>query len=91
MLFGNNNTQLAKKLFDYSQSGRLIYCRHSALKPERASDTAMTIMQLLVANIIQLSIEESASPKAYVSLSLTDSCPNYLLDQYWYYINTVPQ
>ena len=82
--------QLSKKLYEFPNAGRLIYCRQSAIKPEKAMDASITILQLLCGNILKLKIDEGNKPKAVVTLSLTNSCPNYFNDSFWMYICHYP-
>ena len=82
--------QLSKKLYEFPNAGRLIYCRQSAIKPEKAMDASITILQLLCGNILKLKIDEGNKPKAVVTLSLTNSCPNYFNDSFWMYIRHYP-
>lgn len=78
---------LVKKLIDYPNVGRLIYGRKTAIKIEKSSDAAMTILQLLSCNIIHLYVVESKKPQSICVLSRTDSTPHYLIDAYWERIN----
>ena len=82
--------QLAKKMYEFPSAGRIIYCRQTALKPEKAMDTSLTVLQLLCSNLLCLKIEECEEPKAIVTLALTDSRPNYFNDSYWTYIRHHP-
>ena len=78
---------LAKALLDYPNVGRLIYGRKTAIKAEKSSDAAITVLQLLCCNILHLHVKESKSPQSICILSRTDSTPHYLLDPYWERIN----
>lgn len=78
---------LVKKLLDYPLVGRVIYGRQSAVKAEKSSDAAISILQLLACNIIHLHVTESQKPKAYCILSRTNHEPHYLIPEYWKNIN----
>ena len=82
-------SQLAKKLNDYPLVGRCIYGRHSATKPERSSDTYVTVLQLIASNILHIRVEPAKKPIAYIYLSCTEHTPNYLLSDYWTYIRQI--
>ena len=77
---------MSKKLYECPQAWRLIYCRQSALKPEKAMGASITILQLFCYNIPQLKIRESNNPKAVVILALTNLCHNYFDSSYCMYI-----
>ena len=74
---------LAKKLLEYPLVGRVIYGRQSAIKAEKSSDAAITILQLLCCNILHLFVEENPKPSSICVLSRTEHQPHYLLDAYW--------
>ena len=78
---------LLRKLLEYPQVGRVIYGRQSALKAEKSSDGAITLLQLFACDIIKLCVKEGPNPKSFCVLSRTQHEPHYLLDQYWTYIN----
>ena len=80
-------TRLVKALLDYPLVGRVIYGRNSSIKVEKASNAAITILQLLCCDILYLHVEEAKNPKSICVLSRTDHQPHYLLDKYWEHIN----
>ena len=75
--------RLVKALLDYPLVGRVIYGRNSLIKEEKASDAAITIMQLLYCDILYLHVEEAKNPQSVCILSQTDHQHHYLLDKYW--------
>ena len=81
--------KLANKLFEYPNSGKTIYKRNrKSQKPEKRSDTCMTVMQLICANIIHLEVTDTKNPTAICKLSFTDYNPNYVNVSYWNTIRT---
>ena len=80
---------LVKKLLDFPNVGRIVYGRNTAVKAEKSSDAAITIMQLFATDIIHLQVKEGTSPESYCMLSVTQDSPNYLLDNYWTYIDQI--
>ena len=74
---------LVKALLDYPMVGRLIYGRKSALKAEKSSNAAISVLQMLSCDIIQLHIKESHKPQSICILSRSGSQPHYLIDEFW--------
>ena len=87
---GDNYTaeQLSKKLYNYPNAGKDVYRRVTSTKATNQTDTSLTILQLLSANIIHLEVKESENPTSFCKLSFTGINPNYTLPHYWHCIRT---
>ena len=83
-------TILVQKLINFPQVGKAIYGRQHSIKIDKQRDAHITILQLICSNILVTRIEESNNPIAYVELGLTHSTPNYLINEYWKGIKTIP-
>ena len=79
---------LSKMLCNYPNVGKDIYRRPKSTKACNQTDTSLTILQLLSANIIHLEVKESDTPKGICKLSFTGINPNYTIPHYWHCIRT---
>ena len=82
--------QLGDELYNYPNCGRLIFNRKFALKAERKSDCYMAILQLILANILEVKVVPSDHPTMYCFLPHDTNCvPHYLSSYYWTYIRHI--
>ena len=82
-------SSLVKKLLDFPNAGCIVYGWQTAVKAEKLSDAAITILQLFASDIIHLQVKEGVTPESYCMLSVTQDSPTYLLDNYWTYIDQI--
>ena len=83
----NSNTytplQLAKKLATFHNVGKTVYGRQNSSLIENRHDAEITILQLIVSNILRLSVKEGSKPVAYCKLGIENNTPNYMNNDYW--------
>lgn len=84
-----NPIELGDRLYNYPNSGTLIYNRKSAEKPEKKSDCYVTIIQLILVGILTLNIHPSPNPTAVCSVTSDDIEPRYLSNHVWQYIRHI--
>ena len=75
--------QLAKKLYDYPNVGKVVFNRPKSLKAESLSCCKMIIMELLAAKMIYLSIKMESKPRAICKLHIENDVPYYLITNLW--------
>ena len=73
--------QLAKKLLQYPNVGRDIYGRRNSKKASSLSETSITILQLISANILHIDVNEGKNPIGicnYIS-QISSPCPSIMV------------
>ena len=60
-----------------------MYGRQNSSVIENCYDAEITILQLIVSNILRLSVKEGTKPIAYCKLGIENNMPNYMNDDYW--------
>ena len=79
-------TQLAKKLAECPNVGKVVYNRSTSVNISRSSDTSITILQLLCTNMIYLHVDEHEKPEGYCKLSVSGFTVHCTQNKYWKYI-----
>ena len=75
--------QVAKKLYDYPNVGKVVFNCPKSVKAESLSCCKMIIIELLAEKMIYLSIKIESKPRAICKLHIENDVPYYLITNSW--------